>query len=209
MRSNGRERRTFTEEARRRQIVGCAVEVIAEVGYPKASIRRIAERVGVAMSVVLYHFANKDDLVAAIVAHAYRSALDLMVPTVAAETTARGRLNAYIRANGEFFHAHRSEQLALAEIWSNYRSSDGLRLDQLDLDPRTQDELDRIDPEAILVSGQRGGEFRALPTRSMALALRGALNGAVTQILRDPTFDVRGYCRDVADLFDNATRTAS
>ncbi|MGH3382204.1 MAG: TetR/AcrR family transcriptional regulator [Actinoallomurus sp.] len=206
MRSTQRERGTFTENARRRQIVDCAVEVIAEIGYTKASIRRIAERVGVAMSVVLYHVASKDDLVGAIVAESYRSALELMVPAVTAETTARGKLDAYIRSNGEFVHAHRSQQLALADIWSNHRSPEGLRLDQLGLDPQIQDELARIAPEAIFVAGRRNGEFRAFPPRSMALALRGALDAAVAQTLQDPSFDVRGYCRDVADLFDRATR---
>lgn len=209
MRSNGSRRGTFTEDARRRQIVDRAIEVIAEVGYAKASIRRIAERVGVAMSVVLYHFANKDDLVAAVVAEGYRSALDLMVPAVATETTARGKLRAYVGSHGEFIHTHRSRQLALAEIWSNHRSADGLRPDQLGVDPQTQDELASIAPEAILESGQHSGEFRAFPVRSMALALRGALNSAVMQTLHDPTFDTRGYCRDVANLFDHATRADS
>lgn len=199
-----RTRGTFTETARRRQIVDCAIEVIAEVGYAKASIRRIAERVGVAMSVVLYHFANKNDLVGEIVAESYRSALELMVPAVTAEPTARGKLGAYIRSNGEFIHGQRSRQLALADIWSHHRSPEGL--DQLGLDAEIQDELARIDPEAIFVAGQRSGEFRVFPPQSMALALRGALNGAVMRTLHDPTFDVRGYCRDVADLFDHATR---
>ena len=38
---------TFTETARRAQIVEYAIEAIAELGYHQASVRKIAERVGV------------------------------------------------------------------------------------------------------------------------------------------------------------------
>ena len=51
--------KTFTEQARRRQIVEGALEVIAEQGYPQASLARIAEHIGIAKSAVLYHFTNK------------------------------------------------------------------------------------------------------------------------------------------------------
>ncbi|MGH2551254.1 MAG: TetR/AcrR family transcriptional regulator, partial [Thermomicrobiales bacterium] len=46
---------SFTRTARKAQIVACAIDVIAEVGYQQASIRKIADRVGIAMSAVLYH----------------------------------------------------------------------------------------------------------------------------------------------------------
>lgn len=36
-----------------------AIEVIAEVGFAQASIRKIADRVGIAMSAVLYNSAAK------------------------------------------------------------------------------------------------------------------------------------------------------
>ncbi len=66
---------TFTQSARRAQIVAAAIEVIAEIGWAQTSIRKIADRVGVAMSAVLYHFGTKDNLVDAIVEEMYRSAL--------------------------------------------------------------------------------------------------------------------------------------
>ena len=84
MRSVPGRRGTFTEDARRTQIVDCAIEVIAELGYGAASIRKIADHVGVAMSVVLYHFGNKDVLVAALVARGYDTLLAAMVPAVEA-----------------------------------------------------------------------------------------------------------------------------
>ena len=57
--------RTFTETARRAQIVTAAIDTIAELGYGRASLARIAETAGTSKSVILYHFSGKDDLITA------------------------------------------------------------------------------------------------------------------------------------------------
>jgi AcrR family transcriptional regulator len=62
--------------------VAAAIEVIAEIGWAQTSIRKIADRVGVAMSAVLYHFGTKDNLVDAIIEEMYRTALANVVPAV-------------------------------------------------------------------------------------------------------------------------------
>ncbi len=197
---------TFTERARRAQIVESAIEVVAELGYAQTSIRRIAERVGVAMSVVLYHFANKDELVGAVVTRAYRSAVATVVPPVEAETTAAGRLRAFIRANAAFLAAHTTQYMALLDIGLNYRSADGGRLDQLEIDPALLADLAKLDLEAILRGGLDSGEFRSMNTRHVAVAVQGALNGAVLEVARDREFDVLGYAEELVTLFDTATR---
>jgi AcrR family transcriptional regulator len=62
-----REERTFTETARRAQIVQAAIDTIAELGYGRASLARIAERLGISKGVISYHFAGKDDLIKEVV----------------------------------------------------------------------------------------------------------------------------------------------
>ena len=42
--------------------MGCAIEVLAELGYAQTSFARIAERAGISKSVISYHFAGKDEL---------------------------------------------------------------------------------------------------------------------------------------------------
>ncbi|MEV6561600.1 TetR/AcrR family transcriptional regulator [Nocardia sp. NPDC051756] len=199
---------TFTEIARRAQIVECAIETIAELGYHQASVRKIAERVGVAMSVVQYHFGNKDEMVAAIVAELYRSVLDVMLPMVEAEATARGKLAAHIRAHAKCIATYRSQQIALMEIGSNYRSSAGQRLHEVgvDLEPAQLADLSKLELEAIFALGIETGEFRELSATSMATALRGAIGGALLRSTGDPDFDVVAYGEDLVVAFDLATR---
>ncbi len=186
----------------------CAIEVIAEVGYAQASIRKIADRVGVAMSAVLYHFGNRDNLVDAIVEEMYRSALAVVAPAVEAERTATNKLNAYIRASIEYFDTHRVQLLALTSLGGNYRPSDGRRFDELGMSPEMAEQLAALDPAPILRTGQNDGEFADFPVDSMSIALRAAVNGVVEKILREPEFDARGYGEDLVKIFGRAVRSA-
>ena len=44
---DGQNRPTFTEAARRTQIIECAIETLATLGYAQASLAHIAERAGI------------------------------------------------------------------------------------------------------------------------------------------------------------------
>lgn len=204
MRSSQEKPPTFTQSARRAQIVSCAIEVVSEVGWAQTSIRKIADRVGVAMSAVLYHFGNKDNLVDAIVEEMYRTALAVVVPAVDAESTASGKLSAYIRANVAYFDTHRVHLTALTQISASYKPSDGRRFEELGLSPELSEKLAALDPTAILAAGQRDREFGEFPVASMAIALRGAVNAVVEKILRDPDFDAPGYGEDLVAIFGRA-----
>jgi AcrR family transcriptional regulator len=204
MRVNDSPPETFTRTARKSQIVSCAIEVIAEVGFAQASIRKIADRVGIAMSAVLYHFGNKDNLVDAIVEHMYRTMLALLVPALDAETTAADKLNAYIRSTIEYFGTHRVALKALASLGTAYRPTDGRRFEELGLSPEIAEQLAVLDPTAILQTGQRDGEFGDFPVESMAMAIRGAVNSVVEKILREPDYDARGYGEDLVAIFGRA-----
>ena len=52
--------RTFTERARRQQLIGVTIEQVAQRGFAGASLARIAEAAGITKAAVLYHFGSKD-----------------------------------------------------------------------------------------------------------------------------------------------------
>ena len=170
----------------------CAIETIAATGFAQASIRKIADRVGIAMSAVLYHFGSRDKLVTAVVEHMYRTAFAVVVPAMDAESTATAKLNAYIRASIEYFDTHRAYLVALTQLPP---------LGELKLDDEITTQLAALDPTSVLRSGQESGEFDDFPVDSVALALRGAVNAAVERILADPEFDTLRYSEDLADAF--------
>lgn len=199
---------TFVELARRRQILDGAMELIAEQGFVNASIARIAEHVGVAKSAVPYYFATKDDLVAAVVEQVMADGGEVMAPAVLAEDSAARKLSAYIRANCAFLVSHRTESVAMFEITTSFRTSDGLRLDQAiarSVAARpVSTEMALLDPRGIIEEGVRTGEFLPLDPGFVTNAIRGALDGAVSEIARDPSYDVVGYGEQLVGLFGRA-----
>ncbi|OPX10308.1 TetR/AcrR family transcriptional regulator [Gordonia sp. i37] len=195
---------TFTERARRRQLVGCAIDAIAELGFAQASVRKIAERGGVAMSVVLYHFGNKDELVAAVVSECYRTLLEAMVPAVGAEASATGKLAAHIRTHLRYMQTHRAHQIAIMEISQGFRGRDGARLAGVAIDAEHRDGLAAVDLEVIFRLGVDTGEFRSVSVDSMATAVRGAIGSALLRVTAQPDFDLTGYGTDLIEAFIRA-----
>ncbi|MBS4099716.1 TetR/AcrR family transcriptional regulator [Tsukamurella paurometabola] len=192
---------TFTEQARRAQITTCAIEAIAELGYAQASVRKIADRAGVAMSVVLYHFGDKDALIAAVVSECYRTLFEAMVPAVDAAPTAAGKLEAHIRAHLGYLQSHSGHQVAITEIGNGFRGKGGIRLWDLPVDPEHDEARSRVELEVILGQGVESGEFRPLNPASLASAVRGAIGNAVFARTVHPGFDLDAYADDLVDAF--------
>ena len=102
--------------ARRAQIVEAAIDTVAEVGYAKASLARIAVRLGISKGVISYHFAGKDDLIAEIVTQVLQQARAYMQPRIEAQTTGPAMLRAYIESNLEFIRDNPNQLRAIVEI---------------------------------------------------------------------------------------------
>ena len=55
--------------ARRAEILDAAIALFGEVGYRSASLREIAQRVGISHPGLLHHFRSKEELLAAVLEH--------------------------------------------------------------------------------------------------------------------------------------------
>src|SRR5262245_64371201 len=111
---------TFTNAARRAQIVESAIETIAELGYARASFAQIATRAGLSSTrLISYHFAEKDDLIREVLATAVARFTDFVRPKVDAETVPSAKLRTALQANIDFMRGHRAEVVTLHEIERN------------------------------------------------------------------------------------------
>jgi TetR/AcrR family transcriptional regulator, fatty acid metabolism regulator protein len=194
--------RTFIETARRAQIVAAAIDTIAEVGYAGASLGRIAERIGISRGLISYHFASKDELIAQVVADVVDQAKEYMWPPIFAATTGADVLRAYIESSLAFTREHPNHKIALLEITRNNLSPDGHRR----FDGDAHEEAVR-NLEDLLAHFQAAGELRAdLNPRATAIAIRAAIDAAGARLTFDKNLDIEKYARDIANLFDLATR---
>ncbi len=194
--------RSFIERARRAQIVGCAIDAIAELGYAQASLARIAERAGISKGVIGYHFAGKDELLAEVVSEVLSRAEAYMRPRIEGQSTGRESLRAYIESNLGFMSEYRSHVIAIAEIARNARRADG----GLSFDPAMLEGAAAWMAQ-LLARHQETGEFRAgFDPMVMAGAIRAAIDAVPRALARDPSLDVEHHARELATLFDLATR---
>jgi TetR/AcrR family fatty acid metabolism transcriptional regulator len=86
--SDGQKRPSFIEAARRAQLIECAIETIATLGYAQASLAQIAKRAGISKSVITYHFTSKEELIEQVVTAIYTVAVQGVTPQISAQPTA-------------------------------------------------------------------------------------------------------------------------
>jgi AcrR family transcriptional regulator len=189
------ENETFIEAARRAQLADCAIDVIAEGGIGKASMARIAERGGVSVGVISYHFGNKAGLISAVVDQVARTAVALMEPRIVGQSSATQALRMLITSNLEFMRLHPNALRALLEI---IRADDGVYA--------AQGSQAITDVQKVLHWGQQAGEFGSFDTQVMATTIRAAIDAVPTLVSRGEDLDLTAYGEELADLFDRATR---
>ncbi|WP_433730773.1 TetR family transcriptional regulator [Nocardia sp. CA-129566] len=197
--------RTFTETARRAQIVEAAIEVIAEVGYPNASFAKIAKQAGLSSTgMISYHFEGKDDLIREVATEIVRVNTEFVVAKLDAETGYTARLRAWFTANLALLGEYPRHQRALASIIANIRPDDPQKFGLVG----HLAEITRFE-EKWMREAQRAGAFRDFDPTFMVLAIRGAREAAIARAGVDPDFDTEACARELADLFDYATRRQS
>lgn len=194
MPANTTKRRTFTENARRAQIVAAAIAVIADHGYAAASFTRIAQQAGLSSTgMISYHFANKDDLIGEVLTEATTVAHNFISPRMEAATGYRAKLRARLESNMELVRAHPAHVRALMEIAQNA--------------PKTPDFVDERFGlfTRHLRGGQEAGEFGSFNADAMAVAVIGAIDAMVIGLVLHPDVDATEFGRELADTFDRAT----
>ncbi|MGW4401853.1 TetR/AcrR family transcriptional regulator [Amycolatopsis nivea] len=194
--------RTFTNQARRAQIVRAAIDTIAELGYAKASFAQITKRAGLrSPRMISYHFADKNDLIRQVAVEVFTAGARYIYEHTEAADTSAGKLRAYLEANLRFLRDHPREVAALTEIGKHLRTDEG----EAYTSTSTQ-EVSVQSLETLLAEGRAGGEFRDFDVRSMAIMIRAAVDGAAQRLREEPDFDFDAYAAEVVATFTLATR---
>jgi AcrR family transcriptional regulator len=202
--TNSKKEMSFIEKARRTQIVDCAIETIAEVGFAQASLGQIAKRANISKGVISYHFSNKEELLEQVVIEYYIACQSFVCPQIEVQTTPSGMLQTYIEANLEFVNKNRKHVFAVIEIVTNMRTADGKLRFAAD-----NDDTIFLPIENILSLGMKEGAFRefsAQSARVLALTIRHSIDGFSIELMRNPELNVQNYLEELVTIFDRSTR---
>lgn len=123
-----------------------AIEVASETGFAAMTMEKVAERAGVSPSTVYRYFADRDDLLGAVMAWVYDET-DIPRPTTADDIAAvQEQFMADLDARRELFRAIVASRVGQQEKWSGRQ----LRVDYWQglLDEVT----DHLDPEEALLA---------------------------------------------------------
>ncbi|MET9340111.1 TetR/AcrR family transcriptional regulator [Nonomuraea sp. NPDC003804] len=199
--ASGQKPRSFIEKARRAQIMASAIEVIAEVGFAKASLAAIAKHAGISKGVISYHFAGKDDLMEEVVDHVYTGIADFVLARMEGRTTATELLRTQILSVAEHMRDHRTQLKALGEIFINLRLPDGSPRYGIGANEELYQSL-----ENIYRLGHATGEFRPFDPRVMAITHSAAVNDMFAYWAVHPGHDLDAHARELAEIFVRATK---
>lgn len=180
----------------------CAIEVIAEEGFAQASLAKIAQRADVAKSVVLYHFANKDELVEQVLTTVSTASAAMLPERLATATTVRDKLRVIIESLVEFIDSHRSYALAALEAANTRRSLPGRLHMVADRKRGLGDDIRRL-----FVEGQENGEFGEFDPHVLAVMFGQAIEGVTLEAALDPDADLTAFAAELVAMFDRATRS--
>jgi AcrR family transcriptional regulator len=188
---------SVTETARRGQILSATIDVLAEHGYARTSFERIRERAGLSSTrIITYHFGAKSDLMNAVlgtIVHVKDQFTARLLPSGRAAT-----LRAHIEAEVAFLGAHPEAVRALDEVRSHRAG-----------EPITEALLNDLRVGRLarqLRQGQAEGAFGEFTPEVMARTIAQAVDGAAAALVADPDQDLQAYGRELADLFERATR---
>jgi AcrR family transcriptional regulator len=191
---------TVTNRARRDQIVAATVEVIAASGYRAAAFQSIARQAGIKSTrTISYHFANKNELIQAVVQHVMATIRESL-KDVEFGGTATESLASYIRSTVALSRDHPKEMTALMNIFLEHHPDDGTEVYG---DANEETVTSRV--EQLLIAGQKSGEFGGFDTQVMATTIQRAVDGMPFLLRSRPDLDLDHYAEELVTLFRRAT----
>jgi AcrR family transcriptional regulator len=195
---------SVTEAARRAQIVGATIGVIADLGYRKATFAKIKERAGLSSTrLISYHFTNKAGLMQAVLSTVVETKSEFLAERTGGgldPADRPGYLRAHIETSIAFLRAYPECVRVLTELAANSDDDDGWIMTKVLVDDLRVHGLARQ-----LKQGQAEGVFGEFTPELMAMSIAQAIDGVAAAYAADPSLDLEKYGREVADTFVKAT----
>jgi AcrR family transcriptional regulator len=171
-------------DARRRQILEAAVQVIAAKGVCDTGIKDVAERAGTSPALVIYYFGTKDTLLAEALSFADERFYAETADAVARLSSARDRLVELVRCSCSVGEAEDDfdEWVLWLDLWARAPRDQDVARNREAMDRRWWTAI-----AGIVREGQAAGEFVDVDADAFGLRLGALIDGlAIQVVLHDP-----------------------
>lgn len=191
------EKKTFIEEARRKQIIDAALQTIAEHGYTQTSFAEIAKSLGITKGLIAYHFNGKHDLITSAIHTILNRQGAFIKERVDAQERASDKLCVYIESSFEYIGQNRPHFVALVDLWGSFTSTEEKEaFSQTAYDPC------RAHLKKIFRTGHEQKEFVKFDEHTMASIVQGAIDGIMLQWVFDPkAVDLNESTKELSGIF--------
>jgi len=176
-----RENPTFTEQARRKQILEVASELFREQGFANTSMEDIASQVGVSRGVLFYYFDGKADIGEQTLKLAVRAYSDYVHERVRRRRSAKGKLLEFTDACLDYQADHPELYIAFVELIGCLgENQEKFRLTR-SLNQRTRSQL-----MEVIESGNASGEFSGVDAKALSDVLQAFVDGMMEMTSMEP-----------------------
>ncbi|HST91934.1 MAG TPA: TetR/AcrR family transcriptional regulator [Brevundimonas sp.] len=168
--------------ARRAEILAAAERIFVEHGYEGATIRKIADEVGLSSTALYMHFAEKSEILHEICSGAFASLLEANEAVAREQGGPEARLRLMLRAYVDFGFAN-PNAYRLAYMTRPIELREGAQSAARELGHELYRSFERV-VEELEVAGRLRGD-----ARTTAQAMWAGVHGVVSLMITKPYFD--------------------
>jgi AcrR family transcriptional regulator len=167
-------------DLRRQQIVRAARRIVAEEGLDALTIGTLESSLAFSRGVITYHFANKDEIVVAVLESAIEEIDRATRAEVREHSSAIEKICGVLRATIEGFVGHPEATRILISFWGRIPSSPEIQRINARLYASYRKEAVRL-----VRAGRKAGEIGDVAPEAVAALLVGIVIGVATQAYFD------------------------
>lgn len=179
---------TFTEIARRKQILEISAKMFIEKGFDKTSLDEIAEKVGVSRGVIFYYFDGKREIGKQTVLAGLRQYSEYVLARVDKKRTSKTQLLEFIDACLDYQSVNRETYLLYIDLIGCFGDAQDKYKLNVSMNRRTRELLVNI-----IETGQSAGEIARVSSHDLADVVQGFVDGLMEMCALDPdTVNIMG-----------------
>ena len=194
---------TFTEQARRKQILEVSSKLFMAKGFKNTSLNDISRAAGFSRGVIFYYFDGKREIGEQTIWESLYQYGKYVQDRVGKKKTSKTQLLEFIDACLEYQKEHREFYLLYIDLIGCFGDTQDRYQVTATANRRTREWL--VD---VIKTGQKNGDIAKVPAHNLADVVQGFIDGLMEMIAMEPdTVDIKGCKKLVHKMILNIIKT--